>query len=172
MRDAAIDDAAAAILALINSVPWTPSASKIANLIRRAGAVERVLPSRLTFELRRRRQALHSAIAEALEAERTPAYEMACTEALRRLRELDELAEHVWKQAVESWDDVLMRAEAALAYHQDAICGTIEGLDAACPLERSMAELLTAVATMGCIHGDRHSCRSSGVEPDRIDGTE
>jgi hypothetical protein len=164
MRDAAIDDAAAAILALINSVPWTPNASKIAAVIRRVVAVEGVPSSRLAVDLRQRRQALHSAITEALEVERTPAYEPSCAKARCRLREFDDLAEQVWQQAVQSWDDVVMRAEVALAYHQDVVDGTIEGLAAACPFERSMAELLAAVTAMGLIDGDHPSSPGTVVQ--------
>lgn len=150
MREASINDAAAAIVALINSAPNTPSVSDIANVIARTVPAEGGPPaSRLTLELRLRRQALHSAIAEALESERTPAYEAACAKARRRSQELDDLAGLVWRRPVGSWDDVVMRAEVALAYHEGAVDGTIEGLDASCPFERSLAELLTAVATIG-----------------------
>jgi hypothetical protein len=147
MRDATIDDTATAVFALINSVPRTPSASEIASVIERAAAAESV-PSRLTLELRQRRQALHSAIAEALASEESTVYEAASAEVRRHYQELGDLANEVWQRSVGSWDDIVMRVEVALAYHLNAVEDSIEGLDATCPFERSLAELLKAIAVL------------------------
>jgi hypothetical protein len=60
------------------------------------------------------------------------------------------------------WDDVIMRAEVALAYHQDPLNGMIEGSTASCPFERSLAELLGAVGRMGrCLEQRQHSEREA-----------
>jgi hypothetical protein len=147
MRAAAIGAAAAAIVATINSMPRTPSASEIANLIAQAVPAEPAA-SGVTLKLHRHRLALHSTIAEALRSEGASDYEAACAKAQRCFQELGELTDLVWRRPVECWDDIVMRAEVALAYHQDPVRGTIEGLDASCPFERSLAELLQAVATM------------------------
>jgi hypothetical protein len=166
MREAAIDAAAAAIVAIINSTPRTPRASEIASLIAQAVPAEDLLStaSGLTFELHRRRLALHSTIAEALRSEGAPGYEAACAKVQHRSQELGELASLAWRRPVESWDDIVMRAEVALAYHQDAVRGTIEGLDASCPFERSLAELLRAVATMGRCLEQRETWTAQGQE--------
>jgi len=152
MRETSINGAAAAIVALINAVPKTPDASAIAEVIASAASVADVLPpSPLTLEVRLCRQAFHAAIAEALETEGTVGHEAACCSVRSRSRELDGLADRVWQRPIGSWDDVVMRAEVALAYHQSAVGSGIEGLDASCPFERSLAELLSAVAEIaGC----------------------
>jgi hypothetical protein len=149
MREASISCAAAAIVALINSAPKTPNMSAIAEVIANAASTDVHSTCRLTLEVRLCRQALHAAIVEALEAEGTIAHEVACSGVRRHSRELDELADRVWRQPIASWDDVVMRAEVALAYHRSTVDGGIEGLDAACPFERSLAELLSAVANLG-----------------------
>ena len=153
MREAAIDAAAAAavIVATINSMPHTPSAAEITNLIVQTPPAKdhQSKASQLTLEVHRHRLALRSTIAEAIRSEATSEYEAACGKVQRHFEELGELARLVWRRPVESWDDIVMRAEVALAYHEDPVRGTIECLDASCPFERSLAELLRAVATMG-----------------------
>jgi hypothetical protein len=145
---AAIDAAATAIAAMINSTPNTPNALEIANLITQAVSPGNPSSSWLTFELHRHRLALHATVAEALRCKGTLRSKAACAKVQLRSQELGELARLVWRQPVYSWDDVVMRAEIALAYHQDSLRGTIEGIDASCPFERSLAELLCAVASV------------------------
>jgi hypothetical protein len=150
MREASIGCAAAAIVALINSAPKTPNMSAIADVMANAASTADVLStSPLALEVRLCRQGLQAAIMEALETEGTGAHEAACSSVRRHSYELDELAERVWRQPIASWDDVVVRAEVALAYHQSTVDGGIEGLDASCPFERSLAELLSAVANLG-----------------------
>jgi prophage DNA circulation protein len=150
MRETSIDGAATAIVVLINAAPKAPNASAIADVLTNAASTAEVLvASPLMLKVRLCRQTLHAAITEALEVEGTVAHEAACSKVRRRTRELDDLADRVWQRPIDSWDDVVMRAEVALAYHQSAAGRNIEGLDAACPFERSLAELLSAVADIG-----------------------
>jgi hypothetical protein len=122
--------------------------SDVASVIARAAAAEGGPPALpLTLELRSRRQALHAAIAEALDGEGTAGHEAACARVRRLWQEFEGLAAEVWLRPVAGWADVTMRAEVALAYHQ-AVDGAVEGLQASCPFERSLAELLKAVAAL------------------------
>lgn len=145
------DEAAAAIVTLINASPRTPSVVEIASVITRATAVP--LASPLTLALRRLRPVLDAAIAEELDAEKTPAYEAACAKSRRLDQEFAGLSAQAWDRPVGHCerDDLAMRCEAALAYFARNADGTLLGLNGSCPFERSLAQLLVAVAAFtGC----------------------
>jgi hypothetical protein len=106
------------------------------------------------MEVRRLAQILAAAITTECDLEKHPGYEEACARSAALQAEFDALTARVYARPVQTWADVIARAEIANYWAvRDPVTNALEDLSCECAWERSLAELLEAVLLMG-VRGD------------------
>jgi hypothetical protein len=129
------------------------TASLAALAIRPAEAISVDLTSPAILDLRRLVPLARAALSDALDIEGQPGFEEAYAHANALEEDIDQLAASIWATPAQTLGDCIARAELANYWaYRDPITDRLEGLSAECVWERSMAELLEAVLTVGSRH--------------------
>ena len=109
-----VQEAAAAVLQLINATPRTPWQDEIAAVIARVVPSAPAPVTPFTLKLRELRLRLYEAVLAEVNTEGKPGYEAACEIAQRLDSEFEALAREVWDRPATSVDDLAQRTEIAL----------------------------------------------------------
>jgi len=142
-----VQEAAAAIVRLINEKPQTPRQDEIATVIARVVATPATLPQLSPEHLEYRRLVA--------EVEGMPGGSEAEEEELRLASDrVTALERQIWATPAKTLADVLLRGEIA-PYNENDILATLDDPDAFYD-ERSVAQLIKAVVDVLCLYSRGH----------------